>query len=344
MKADDVLPQFEKRKLLDIKSSQFAGRLAEGSLPGPDVGRFYPKGILKGVPGIYRENIQPFRCVQIENGHLQVDLNHPLSGKDLALSAVVGSVDTKAVERGGSSVDWMELLTTGPGMQARWQDQRTDFFSGGAFDREDNSPDTEFYAAPRYVQHIDDTAIEMIQTTYGRFLKDGMQVLDLMSSWKSHISDRLNLEYLAGIGLNRSELAKNPRLNDAIVQDLNVNSRLPFESNSLDAAICTVSIEYLIDPLAVFREVSRVLREDAFFIVTFSNRWFPTKAIRIWRELHEFERMGMVLEYFIRSGGFKNLQTYSLRGLPRPHDDKYWPDLRYSDPVYAVWGQKRVVD
>jgi hypothetical protein len=50
--------------------------------------------------------------------------------------------------------------------------------------------------------------------------------------------------------------------------------------------------------------------------------------------------MGMVLEYFIRSGGFKNLQTYSIRGLPRPHEDKYFPNLRYSDPVYAVWGQK----
>ena len=97
----------------------------------------------------------------------------------------------------------------------------------------------------------------------------------------------------------------------------------------------------MINPLAAFEEISRVLRNDGYFIVTFSNRWFPTKAIRIWKELHEFERMGLVLEYFIRSGGFKNLQTYSFRGLPRPHDDRYYPDLRYSDPIYAVWGQKR---
>ena len=81
-------------------------------------------------------------------------------------------------------------------------------------------------------------------------------------------------------------------------------------------------------------------RQDGYFIVTFSNRWFPTKAIKIWQDLHEFERMGMVLEYFIRSSGFKDFQTYSIRGLPRPHDDKYYPDLWYSDPVYAVWGQK----
>ncbi len=125
-----------------------------------------------------------------------------------------------------------------------------------------------------------------------------------------------------------------------MVQDLNLNSKLPFESNSFDAVICSVSVEYLVDPLAVFAEVGRILRPDGYFILTFSNRWFPTKAINIWKELHEFERMGLVLEYFIRSGGFENLQTFSIRGLPRPHDDKYFPDLWYSDPIYAVWGQK----
>ena len=126
-----------------------------------------------------------------------------------------------------------------------------------------------------------------------------------------------------------------------MVQDLNLNPKLPFEANSFDAVVSTVSVEYLINPLAVFEEVSRILRKDGYFLVTFSNRWFPTKVIKIWTELHEFERMGMVLEYFIRSGGFKNLQTYSIRGLPRPHDDRYFPDLWYSDPIYAVWGQKQ---
>ena len=190
------------------------------------------------------------------------------------------------------------------------------------------------------MQHIDATAIEMVKNTYGRFLKDSMQVLDLMSSWQSHLPENLNLGRIVGLGLNERELKKNSQLTELVVQDLNVNPRLPFESNSFDVVICSVSVEYLIDPLAVFEEVSRVLRTDGHFIVTFSNRWFPTKAIKIWTELHEFERMGMVLEYFLRAGGFKALQTYSIRGLPRPHDDRYFPDLAYSDPVYAVWGQK----
>jgi SAM-dependent methyltransferase len=156
--------------------------------------------------------------------------------------------------------------------------------------------------------------------------------LDLEKKVLSNVKD-LVLPYV--------EKLKNPRLSETIVQDLNLNSELSLESNSFDAVVCTVSIEYLIDPLAVFVEVSRVLRPDGYFIVAFSNRWFPTKAIKIWQELHEFERMGMILEYFLRSGGFKNLQIYSIRGLPRPHDDKYFPDLWYADPIYAVWGQKR---
>ena len=336
----DVLPAFEEKNLFQIKSSQFGPRRALSTSARPGVGRFYPKGMLRDVAGVFSANVQPFRCVERNNGHLTVDFNHPLSGKAFALAAVIGKVDAKDNERGGGSVDWMEVLTEGPGMQGRWRNMKTDFFSGQAFRREDETPDSKFYNNPRYVQHIDNTAIEMVKNTYGRFLKDGMNVLDLMSSWQSHLPDNLRFKRVAGLGLNARELKKNPRVSEPVVQDLNENSRLPFETGYFDAVVCTVSIEYLTDPLAIFREVARVLRDDGYFIVTFSNRWFPSKAIKIWQELHEFERMGMVLEYFIRSGGFRNLQTYSIRGLPRPHDDKYFPGLRYADPVFAVWGQK----
>jgi len=340
LNADDALPKFDEKNIFRIKSSQFDPQFTINTAAKPAVGRFYPKGLLKDVSGVFKANVQPFRCVHVNNGHIKVDFNHPLSDKDLVLSAVVGKVENKKIERGGSSVDWMDEITTGPGMQARWQSRQTDFFNSDAFSRDDEMPDSRFYSEPRYVQHIDDNAIEMVRNTYGRFLKDDMRVLDLMSSWKSHLPENINLKRLVGLGLNERELKKNSRLDESIVQDLNLNSELPFDSDSIDAVVCTVSIEYLIDPLAVFAEVSRVLRPDGYFIVTFSNRWFPTKAIKIWQELHEFERMGMVLEYFIRSSGLKNFQTYSIRGLPRPHDDKYYPDLWYSDPVYVVWGQK----
>ena len=339
LKPGVVVPKYESRKRIKIKSDQF-DRMDTGSVAKPCVGRFYPQGLLKDVAGVFRANIQPFRCVELGNGHMTVDLNHPLSDRDLVLSAVVGKVDTKNMERGGSSVDWMELLTSGPGMQARWKSRRTDYLPEDAFVRDDERTDNAFYKKPRFVQHIDDTAIEMVKNTYGRFLTDGMSVLDLMSSWQSHIPGHIACKRLVGLGLNENELRKNSQLTDYLIHDLNDDSTLPFESNSFDSVICTVSVEYLIRPPAVFKEVARILRPGGYFIVTFSNRWFPTKAVKIWKEIHEFERMGLVLEYFIRSGGFKNLQTYSIRGLPRPHDDKYFPDLFFSDPIFAVWGQK----
>lgn len=341
LKNGDIVAAFTDQNIFYVKSNQFDPWSGKGALIEPHLGRFYPKGILKDIAGVFRANVQPFRCVGLNNGQITVDFNHPLAGKDLHLSAVIGKVGLKGAERGGTSVDWMENLASGPGMQGRWQMQQTDYFSEGSFERSDDQPDPKFYRQPRFVHHLDATAREMVKNTYARFLADGMHVLDLMGSWQSHMPEGWRPGRLAGLGLNADELKKNPQLGDFVVHDLNADFKLPFEPNTFDAVVNTASVEYLIDPLSVFREVSRILRPEGFFIVTFSNRWFPTKAIRIWQELHEFERMGLVLEYFLRAGGFKELQTYSIRGLPRPHDDKYFPDLLFSDPVYAVWGRKQ---
>jgi SAM-dependent methyltransferase len=334
----NVAPTYHQRLLLEIGRDRFNSDAAVANRIEPAAGRFYPQGMLKGLPNIFEANVQPFRCVALNNGHLTADLNHPLAGVDVALSAIIGKIETKDVERGGTSMDWMEILTNGPGMQARWRNRPSQFFTENAFNREDASPDGQFYRHPRFVQHLDDTAIDVIKNLYGRFLRDGMQVLDLMASWQSHLPE-MTYQRVAGLGLNAGELAKNSQLTEAVIHDLNADFNLPFASNSFDAAVCTVSIEYLIDPLAVFSEVSRVLRRDGYFIVTFSNRWFPTKAVQIWTELHEFERMGLILELFMRSNAFHQLHTYSMRALPRPIHDPYASEFRYSDPVYAVWGR-----
>lgn len=340
LKPEDLYPVVDKKKLFEIKRTQFGNPFNKSPLTRPEIGRFYPKGLLKDVAYVYAANRQPFRCAQLNNGHMTIDFNHPLAGKDFSLSTLIGNIAPKRSERGGTSVDWLAAVTEGPGMQARWRDEPSSFFNPDAFMREDQGPDAHFYSKPRFVQHIDNTAIEVIKATYSRYMQDDMQVLDLMSSWQSHLPEGPKLGRVAGLGLNEQELRRNRSLSEWVVQDLNQSSVLPFESNTFDMVINTVSVEYVVDPLAMFKEVQRVLRPKGYFLVSFSNRWFETKAVKIWKEIHEFERMGMVLELFMRTEGFIDLQTYSMRGLPRPNNDKYASDLPYSDPVYIVWGQK----
>jgi SAM-dependent methyltransferase len=132
----------------------------------------------------------------------------------------------------------------------------------------------------------------------------------------------------------------NKQVREIIIHDLNQDPRLPFNDSEFDACICNISAEYLVDPFSVFMNVARTLKQGAPFIVTFSDRWFPLKVIKLWTELHPFERTGLVLEYFRNSSKFGELSTESVRGYPRPVADKHFPDKLYSDPVLAVWGKR----
>ena len=164
----------------------------------------------------------------------------------------------------------------------------------------------------------------------------GIQVVDFMASWDSHLPDGLNELSVTGLGMNADELAQNPRLEHRVVHDVNTGRALPFDDNRFDAVICTVSVEYLVKPVAVFRELGRVLKPGAMAIITFSDRWFPTKVITLWTELHPFERVALVQEYFRSAGNFNSLETGTVHGLPRPQDDKYAQQRAFSDPVFAV--------
>lgn len=250
--AGEVIQNFEESNLLELKRSQFKPFQDGNGHTTPQLGRFYPKGFLKDMAGIFKDNLSPFRCVGLNNGHISVDLNHPLAGKDLQLSTIVGKVKPKRIERGGTSVDWIERLAQGPGMQTRWRNRASDYLTDDAFARVDNAPDSEFYRRPRFTQHLDDMALSVVQSTYARFLGDGMVVLDLMSSWQSHVPEKLSLNGMVGLGLNRAELARNSQLTESLVHDLNADFGLRFDSESFDAVLCTVSVEYLVEPLNVF--------------------------------------------------------------------------------------------
>lgn len=175
-------------------------------------------------------------------------------------------------------------------------------FPEGAFGRIDDGDDRLFYLPPRLVTHIDEPAIAALTECYRGLLPPSGAVLDLMSSWVSHLPSELELSECVGHGMNAEELAANPRLTRWFVQDLNRETALPLEDARFDAALCCVSVQYLQQPIAVFAEVRRTLKPGAPFIVSFSNRCFPTKAVAIWRALDISRHASLVSLYATRAG------------------------------------------
>jgi len=198
-------------------------------------------------------------------------------------------------------------------------------FPDGFFDRDDPSPDTAFYTVPRLVTHLDDRAIGAVGALYDE-LGVGEDVLDLMSSWVSHLTTRPHS--LTVLGLNAVELAANPMADDRVVHDLNASPVLPFADGSFDAVLNCVSVDYLVRPVAVLAEVARVLRPGGVSVCTFSNRCFPTKAVRGWLSVDEQDRPGVVAEYHRQAGGFE----------PAVAEQRLAGTWRH-DPLWAVWAR-----
>ena len=196
-----------------------------------------------------------------------------------------------------------------------------------AFLKQDPSDDADFYAPARLVTHIDEPATQALTSHYRAHLQNRSIILDLMSSWVSHLPPEMTFTEVIGHGMNAEELNTNPQLTRSFVQDLNRNPILPLQSETCDAALCCVGVQYLQRPLEVFAEVGRVLRPDAPLIVSFSNRCFPTKAVAIWRSLDAGGHANLVRLYLQRTG-FRNIITEVLQ------------DGSTSDPLIAVTGRR----
>ncbi len=194
-----------------------------------------------------------------------------------------------------------------------------------AFRRTDEASDEEFYRTPRLVTHIDDRAIAAVTQLHREFFPPGGEILDLMSSWISHLPPEVVYRRVIGLGMNEVELRSNERLDAYVVQNLNTNPELPFGEAEFDGVGICVSIDYLTRPVEALREVGRVLKEDAPLVVTFSNRCFPTKAVEVWHRLDDRGHMRLVEGYFQEAGNFRN-----VRSLDRS------PRRLFSDPLYAV--------
>ncbi len=329
------LPAYDPALARAIGRNQFVGVSPSGRVIAPRPGRYYPKGLLRGVPGLFPSNMQPFKVIALHDDSLEVDLNHPLAGRDVTLELRVENTAAKQCETGGRLTDWMEeFLGSGPGLQAHDPAAPADFTDDDAMRRLDEGEDSVFYERPRMVGHVDAQASAFLQAEYGARLPKGARVLDLMSSLQSHLPDDKGYA-VTGLGLNAEELAANPVLAERTVLDLNAEPRLPYNDASFDAVVCSLSIEYLTQPRRVLAEAARVLAPEGRCLVAFSNRWFPTKATRQWMDLHEFERMGLVLDY-LADAGFNDLATLSIRNWWRPVDDPHIKETWVSDPVYLV--------
>jgi SAM-dependent methyltransferase len=210
-----------------------------------------------------------------------------------------------------------------------------------SFSRLDESDDSIFYATDRFVQHLDSLALSTAEKIIQELvIEETPAILDLMAGWDSHIPPPIQAEKVVGLGLNRNELSRNEALTDWVYHDLNKEPSLPFPDNTFDAVLNVVSVDYITRPLEVFREVGRILKPGGLYLVIFSNRMFEQKAVNIWRQLGEEERVVLVEEFFNRAGIFTSPEVFVSKGKVRPKDDKYAHLGIPSDPIYAVYAEK----
>ncbi len=205
-------------------------------------------------------------------------------------------------------------------------------------DKLDSSDDLLFYDAPRFVTHVDEGFIAQLTALYREKLPSGGRLLDLMSSWVSHLPEEMTFEHVEGHGMNAEELGRNPRLNHYFVQNLNLEPKLPLEDKSFDAVICTVSVQYMQYPEAIFSEIYRVLKTDGIAIISFSNRMFYQKAIAAWRDGNDKSHIALVKSYFSSVPRFSTPEVvektstaaglFQMLGLPG------------GDPFYAVMARR----
>lgn len=203
----------------------------------------------------------------------------------------------------------------------------------------DDSEDSLFYSFPRLVNHVDDRFISQLTELYRRELQENTKILDLMSSWVSHLPPEMKFSHIEGHGMNEEELKKNPRLNHYFLQNLNKNPQLPLENQDFDAVLCTASVQYLQYPEAIFSEIARILKPNGVAIFSFSNRMFYQKAISVWRDSSDRQRLHLVRSYFQSIPDFSEVQIVATQ--PELPAILQMFGIGGKDPFYAVFARKK---
>lgn len=325
LRAGELVPAYQQERVTTLPIERFPSQY-QGFTVSPTVGRFYPLALLPELAE--RFDARMMRITANDGAQLTLDMNHPLALYPLQLR--LGPLADSSLQA-HSGLTISHIVNQGPGMQ--WPPQQLDIPE--AYQRDDEGQDQRFYQQPRLVPHLDVTASFHLSQFYDARLPHGARVLDLMSSWQSHLPKTRGDLTITGLGMNREELDTNPQLAERIVHDLNQTASLPFDDAAFDAVICSASIEYLAQPVTLLKEVFRCLRPGGRIAITFSDRFFPDKAIALWKQMHPFERMGWVINWLQRAG-FSQIETETIRFYPRPVSDRYHRQLPFSDPVFAL--------
>lgn len=208
-----------------------------------------------------------------------------------------------------------------------------DVFPASYFRRHDERDDHIFYSLIREKPYLADGALDAFHLLVCRLLPPTTTLLDVAAGAHSYLPPALDCLHVTGVGLNASEMARNPHLDEILVQDLNRNPQLRFADETFDAALCTCGVQYFTKPLEIFCEVNRVLKPSGIFLVSFTKACFLKKAISLWLATRSRQHQLIVRRYFEVAGNWRDVGA----------TPNQWPlDVRENHQFFAVWATKEL--
>ncbi len=343
-KAYRLLEKHTPSRIYKIKHKQFNRKHIPGREIEPQFGRLYPAGIMLNVYGIYPENTLPCRLIAMDDNDYTFDMNHPLCQREVFFGVEILDINLEHMEdQGGRSEDWVDFMTSkGPSMEEYWQAEDgspVDYFSGDALQRMDERDDKRFYQDAPCIELFDSRAREEVGKILQTLIPDNANILELMAGHQNYFLPQQKIQSLSGIGISEAEMQKNPALHRTLVHDLNSETPLPVDDNSLDAIVCIAGVEYWTKPDFLFQQIYQKLKPGGRFITIFNDQFVASKVVNIWNQVHPFERMTLVLNY-LKKAGFNKLNTWTIRGIPRNPEEVVSVETLDITPLFTVWGDK----
>ena len=328
-------------RCLQLRADQFQPAPHTTSSSRFRLGRYYPAEHVCKIAAVEARKNHRCRIIEASNDRYMLDCNHPLSRHPIRMIMQVEAVHQGSHGDADHNRDIAAMVCDqGPGLQDRLPQQETDFFSDQPFRRQDEGDDADYFRAPSLTPFWDRRALAQVSAHYDRLIPAQAHILDLMAGAHSPLEESsLDIARLCCAGLNAAELVHNPICHQRLVLNVNTIEALPFADQQFDVVLIHAAIEYVTQPFLLFREISRVVKPRGRIIISFTNRWLPDKAIRLWSDVDEFERPAIILSYLRSTGTFSNFQSYSKRGLSAADEDRR-AGFIHSDPVYLVWADK----